>query len=117
MLDLSKMNIAADLLPGIEKIMEISEDQYAKFMPPVDEIRANMNQEFADTWEVLPGNKYIKLVNSRSVWGFIVATDTDKKFKRGDILKAAGYKAPARNFARGNVLAEDFKCVRWTGAM
>ena len=37
------------------------------------------------------------------VWGFVVNTDSDKKFKKGDLLKA-GFNAPARNAARGNVL-------------
>ncbi len=49
------------------------------------------------------------------VWGFIVKTDTDKKFRKGDILKAASWAAPARNKARGNILEGDFSWVRWTG--
>jgi hypothetical protein len=48
------------------------------------------------------------------VWGFIQKED-DKKFRAGDILKAASWAAPARNKARGNVLDEDFSWVRWTG--
>jgi hypothetical protein len=48
--------------------------------------------------------------------GFVVNTDNDKKFKKGDILKAAGYAAPARNFPRGNILEGGYT-VRWTGAM
>ena len=49
-----------------------------------------------------------------NVWGFVVAVDTDKKFKKGDLLKPAGFNAPARNAARGNVLEGGFR-IRWTG--
>ena len=70
-----------------------------------------------------PKTKYIRIVaengtpNAR-VWGFVVNTHDDKKFKYGDILKAAGWKAPAKNFARGSMLnPETFKNFRWTGAM
>jgi hypothetical protein len=41
--------------------------------------------------------------------------DDDKQFKRGDILKSASWKAPARNFGRGNVLTGEFKHIRWAG--
>ena len=27
----------------------------------------------------------------------------DKRFKKGDLLKPAGYNAPARNYSRGNI--------------
>lgn len=65
--------------------------------------------------EVKEGNKYIKILSDRSVWGFIVNTDKDTKFKKGDILMAAGYNAPARNAARGNVF--DGYTIRWTGPL
>lgn len=70
---------------------------------------------FYNDIEVAPGSKYIKIIRERCVWGFIVNTDNDKKFKRGDILKAAGWAAPARNKARGNILEKDFSWVQWTG--
>ena len=59
------------------------------------------------------GKKYIKLVRKNGgVWGFIVKED-GPKFKKGDILKAAGYNAPATNAARGNIFEE--YSVAWTG--
>lgn len=71
--------------------------------------------DYDNLLEVKYGNKYIKIISDRSVWGFIVNTDTDKKFKKGDILMAAGYNAPARNKARGNVF--DGYTVQWTGPL
>lgn len=71
---------------------------------------------YDDLLEVKYGNKYIKIISDRSVWGFIVNTDKDKKFKKGDILMAAGYNAPARNKARGNVLEGGYT-VQWTGPL
>ena len=68
---------------------------------------------FDDSITVKTGKKYIKIIRDNGVWGFIVNTDDDKLFKKGDILKAAGYNAPARNAARGNIF-EDYS-VAWTG--
>ena len=72
---------------------------------------------FMESLEFSGGSKYIKVIRNdgqRMVWGFIVNTDTDEKFKYGDILKPAGWAAPARNKPRGNVF-EDLSWVRWTG--
>lgn len=46
----------------------------------------------------------------RMVWGFIRLAD-------GDVLKAAGWKTPALNFARGNINDADHGLSRapWTG--
>ena len=50
-----------------------------------------------------------------SVRGFIVKAG-DKKFKEGDMLKASGWSAPARNYARGNVIdGTGVAGTRWTG--
>jgi len=75
-----------------------------------------MMQEYADKIEFAEGRKYIKVLQNRTAWGFIVATDNDKVFKKGDILMAAGYNAPARNKARGNIFDLDNTRVQWTGA-
>ncbi len=60
------------------------------------------------------GKKYIKIItDNRSVFGFIVRED-DGKFKKGDILKPAGWAAPAKNRARGNILDGNY-AIQWTG--
>ena len=76
------------------------------------------SKEQVEQWDtktkVMPGKKYIKIVNRNSAWGFIVNTEDDKKFKKGDILKCAGFNAPARNRARGNVLSGGYR-INWMG--
>jgi len=71
-------------------------------------------QNYKDGFEINTGSKYIKISNRGSVKLFIINNENDAKFKYGDILKAASWAAPARNFSRGNVFGE-YK-VRWTGA-
>lgn len=76
-------------------------------------INLKMIDEFEKDISVSVGKKYIKILTGHSVWGFVVKSDSDKKFQRGDILKAAGWAAPARNAARGNVF--DGYSIAWTG--
>ena len=80
---------------------------YDKFMDS-----PNMRENFRNELGYKPGGrKYLKIVAGNSVWGFINLTNP--KFKEGDILKAAGWRTPALNQARGN-LFEDYS-VAWTG--
>jgi len=84
-------------------------------------IREVMIQEFNAGCVFEIHRKFIKVMTGKaganaSVHSFIMLDD-DGKFKRGDILKAASWKAPAKNFARGNVLTGKFeRRVSWTGA-
>ena len=81
------------------------------------EINNTMIAEFNKNLTYKTGSKYIKIYKEGgSVWGFVVNTDKDKKFKKGDILKAAGYAAPARNAARGNIVDGGYT-IRWTGPL
>lgn len=59
------------------------------------------------------GNKFIRLWAGTRCWGFISRVDGDHKgvpIKRGDLLKPATWKAPAKH-ARGNI-AEG--TAKWT---
>jgi len=79
-----------------------------------------MIAEFNENLTYKTGSKYIKvfteLAGNNRVWGFVVNTDKDKKFAKGDILMAAGYNAPARNAARGNIIDGGY-IIRWTGPL
>ena len=101
---------------GIQNMIAAANHDYQGWMKPETEVRVNMNKKFVEGWVIKRGPKYTKLLNKNSCWGFVVNTDNDKKFKKGDLLKAAGYNAPARNAARGNVLDGGFT-IRWTGPL
>jgi hypothetical protein len=68
------------------------------------------------------GRKYVHVIMrhghlsgyQRSSHSWVMLAD-DKKFKVGDILKSASWKAPARNFSRGNVLCGGYNHIRWSG--
>ena len=89
----------------------------ARGLDALTEINKKMIAEFNEKITYKVGTKYIKVfTEGGSVWGFVVNTDNDKKFRKGDILKAAGYNAPARNAARGNILDGGY-AINWTGPL
>lgn len=71
-------------------------------------------KDFANSIKFELGKKYIRVVQNGSAHSFIVATDTDNLFPYGTLLKSASWKAPAKNFRRGNIFT-DLSRVRWTG--
>ena len=104
------------VLAGLSKMKTAMIEDYVGFMPPKDEIRKKMCAEYADTYDIRYGKKYIKIVCKDSVAAFVVGVDNDKVFKKGDILKPAGWSAPATNSARGNVLDGMYE-INWTGPL
>lgn len=63
------------------------------------------------------GRKYVKVVfkpwNDTKTISKYVHSFVEKS--TGDIWKAATWKAPAKNFSRGNVLKRHYPTLRWTG--
>tara|TARA_B100000519_G_C13940917_1_gene296076 strand:+ start:151 stop:546 length:396 start_codon:yes stop_codon:yes gene_type:complete len=85
-------------------------------------IKDEMIEDFNQGLTFEKGRKYLKIISSRRngqrcVWGFVVASTDDKKFQFGDILKAGGWAAPARNFSRGNVFKLGARRFRWAGCI
>lgn len=85
-------------------------------------IKDEMIEDFNQGLTFEKGRKYLKIISSRRngqrcVWGFVVACTNDKKFQFGDILKAGGWAAPARNFSRGNVFKLGARRFRWSGCI
>jgi len=98
-------------MENIEKLLNAIVEDYARFSKCPERTRA-----FFEGIQLLKGKKYYRIVKANGgVWGF-VQIKNDTKFKAGDILKAAGWAGPARNFARGNVILEQFDNISWTGA-
>ena len=106
----------------IEKVLEAMRNDYKRWSGPErSQIKDEMTEDFCNGLRVEENRRYWKITSTngsgtqRSVSGFIVKAG-DKKFREGDMLKAAGWAAPARNFARGNVLdGTGVNEVRWTG--
>ena len=105
------------IFEGIGKMIDAMVTDYGKFSyhSKNDEVRNNMFNEYKNDFKQIVGQKFIKITNGGSVKAFIVKQD-DGKFKMGDILKPAGWRAPAKNRARGNVLEGGYN-IQWTGPL
>ena len=57
----------------------------------------------------------MKVIRDRSATAFIVKEDF-KHFKKGDVLKASSWSAPALNRARGNIF-DGMYPIEWTGPL
>ena len=109
---------------GIKNLIKAANADYCdrsyKSEDAVPEYVLEMQEKFKNGWTIEEGKKYISIYNTlgnqKSIWGGVVKEDGGK-FKKGDILKAAGYGAYTMVGAgrRGNVLEGNFS-VSWPGA-
>ena len=103
----------------INNYLDSIQDDYKNFVTRAgilnDSGQNDRIKEFNDNLTISFGQKYIKVINKGSVHSFIVNTDKDVKFQKGDVLMAASWKAPARNFARGNLFTPATIKARWMG--
>ena len=109
---------AKTLQEGITNMMNGAKEDYAKWSDNGTDMSAYTKEQLAkwdDSISIREGKKYIKVVRDNGVFCFISKIDF-KHFKKGDILKAAGYNAPALNQPRGNVLTGNY-AIRWTGPL
>ena len=104
---------------GIVNMIQGAKDDYIKMSTSGGRELTGYSKEQVDNWEnsfrLETGQKFIRVVRENGVFAFIVKKD-DGRFKKGDILKPAGYRAPAKNSARGNVLSGNYY-IQWTGPL
>ena len=110
---------ADNLKDGITNMMLGAKDDYIKMSTSGGKELTGYSKEQVDNWDnktrVTEGKKYIKIVQDTGVFAFVMKEDSGR-FKKGDILKAAGYNKPALNSARGNVLTGNYN-IQWTGPL
>jgi hypothetical protein len=124
----------------IEKVLDVMKADYYEwsitreeltggFESPEQRMRAEESvKDYNDGLILKENRKYWKIISKRSggtrVNGFIVKEDETgfrkgKSFKKGDLLMAATWNAPARNFERGNIYSSTEYVIkrncRWTG--
>ena len=111
----------------MSKMAELSMalDDYADYLKANYNARGYSRPDRQLTVEFDIGSKFIKVIightgdTQRSSHSFIVLGEykgAKNTFKHGDILKSASWRAPAKNFARGNILENDYGTISWAGA-
>ena len=116
-----KVNQTANTLEeGVKNLMEGAKQDYVRCSTSDGRKElTGYSLEQTDNWDkmirIIDGKKYIKVIRDNGVFAFIAKEDF-KHFKKGDILKPAGFRAPALNSARGNVLSGNYP-IQWTGPL
>ena len=106
------------MIDGMSEYLDHIRAEYARLAESIhtdaalrEECIADFNNELMFSVHT----KYIKVISRKSVHSFVCRYDMGK-FTKGDILKAASWAAPAKNFSRGNIMARNFGTISWAGA-
>ena len=105
--DKSKLGITYN--EGIDRLLEAIQDNYTNW--------GNYSKDKKLDLKIKTGRKFTKIINGNSVWGFVAYSDGMHKgvpVRRGDVLKAAGWSAPAKH-TRGNIFDNNQDYFSWTG--
>ena len=106
------MNVSNELATALIGLKDVIIADYSKFLKDLDYLE-DKKDKFGVEFET--GKKYVRIDTisgggSRSTFCFV-------EKENGNIWRAASYRAPARNFVRGNVYDQKsyIDRVRWTG--
>ena len=103
-----------DFWNEIDNLLENIGNDYATWTNNQDDERT---QNFRDGLRYKIGRKFTKVIEQNRVWGFIANADGTHKgipHKKGDVFKAAGWRAPAK-WARGSIFDTNNNWYSWTG--
>ena len=113
--------LADTMVDAVHKYMDHIKDTYADWnmnrcSDDAMAFRKEMIAEWSKGVKFTVGNKYIGVWTGNSIHSFVVNVTNDKKFAYGDVLKPATWKAPTRNFERGNVFKKGSVAgIAWFG--
>ena len=75
-------------------------------------VRDEMVDIFCNNLHYVWSGEFIEIIKwDKKIWGYVVMTDNDKKFKKGDILETLNSN---QKVAQGNIFDNDY-ITRWTG--
>ncbi len=101
-----------DFWEGVDNLLSNIKKDYAKWSN-----RAEGIERFNKNLDVKSGRKYTKIIQNKSVWGFIANGDGMLKgipYFKGDVFMAASWSAPARH-VRGSIFDTETNWFSWTG--
>ncbi len=109
----SKEQVLAEVPKLVKYFIKTYDDFSAKSRAKYD-----LPGKSGNTYTFEAGSTYAKIIHvreggARSVVGFVQLKPG--KFAPGTILKAAGWKAPATNFGRGDIFDKSTWTYPWTG--
>lgn len=99
-----------EMQSAIQAVIDLMITDYSQDGTP-----ESMIKKYKESFGYEVGIKYIKVKNHYGIKFFVVNCTNDKQYPYGTILKAANWKAPERNFARGNVFSIEKSRVDWYG--